>query len=134
MVDSGTSRQVCGPPKWAKGTDPFGKVYGPGTRSVLCIMEPRERLRRLELETMVFTVGPRVWLWKLKAAWQTKHLSTLKVPPPPRPFVSVRSEVISSYQNEPDGAAEPSQPGQPPGGPNLERSTESIPSAAGSHR
>jgi len=49
VVDYGTARQVCGPPKWAKGTDPSGKFYGPGSKSVLCIMEPRERLRRLEL-------------------------------------------------------------------------------------
>ena len=110
VVDYGTAAAVRGPPTWAKQSDPSGKSYGPGTRTILRFVEPRERLMRLRLETMVFEVGLRAWLWKLKAWYQTKQLSAFKQWPPPRSFVWVQSELISSYQSQADGAVNASSP------------------------
>ena len=126
VIDYGTAREMRGYPEWAKESDPSGKLYGPGTKSIFRIIEPPERLLRLQLETRVFEVGPSAWLWKLKRTWQTKRLSALKEWPPPMPFVSVQSEMISSYRSESDGAATVSQP--------IRSETNRTSSAAGPRR
>jgi hypothetical protein len=107
VTDWGTSTAIHGPPEWTRGTDPSRKVFEPGTKTILSIIEPSQRLRRLRLETMEFEVGPRTWPRKLKLFWQTKKLSVLKMnlPPVHSTATYVQSGLISSYASEPGGAA-----------------------------
>src|SRR5262249_26318750 len=62
----GTAAQMRGPALWAKQSDPRGKIYGPNTKSTFYIVEPGERLLKLQLEGMLCDVGTRAWLRKLK--------------------------------------------------------------------
>lgn len=105
VTDWGTSATVHGSPEWTRGTDPSGKVFEPGTKTILRIIEPSQRLRRLRLETMQFEVGPRAWARKLKLLWRTKKLYVLKMDLPSEHQMDtyVQSELISSYGSEPGG-------------------------------
>ena len=107
VTDWGTSVTIHGPPEWARGTDPSRKVFEPGTKTILSIIEPSQRLRRLRLETMQFEVGPRAWPRKLKLLWQTKKLSVLKMDLPSEHQMDtyVQTGLISSYASEPGSAA-----------------------------
>ena len=112
VTDWGTSTAIHGSPDWTRGTDPSGKVFEPGTKTILSIIEPSQRLRRLRLETVEFEVGLRTWPRKLKLLWQTRKLSVLKMNLPPMHSTAtyVQSGLISSYASEPGGAANRGQP------------------------
>ena len=105
VTDWGTSATIHGPPEWTRGTDPSGKVFEPGTKTILSIIEPPQRLRRLRLETMQFEVGPRAWARKLKLLWRTKKVYVLKMDLPSEHQMDtyVQSGLISSYGSEPGG-------------------------------
>ena len=106
-TDWGTSIAHHGPPLWVRGTDPTGKLFEPGTESVLYIVEPSQRLRQLQLETIEVEWGPHSWSRKWKLLWQTKNpaVLSLNLPLLPMKETYVRSGLISSYASESDGAA-----------------------------
>lgn len=110
VTDWGTSTAHHGPPEWTKGCDPSRKTFGPGTRALLSIIEPTQRLRRLRLETLEFGVGLRAWASKVNLFYQTRKLSALKMPPAPKGIVYVQSGLISSYGSEQGGSANGTQP------------------------
>lgn len=98
VMDLGTARAMRGAPAWTKGSDPSGKIYVAGTKSILCIMEPGERLLRLELAGVLQDTGASAWGWKIRRCWATKSLRALKQAPPPTPFFRVESDLISSFR------------------------------------
>jgi len=102
VTDWGISAASHGPPEWTPGADPAGKVFGPGSKIHLRIVEPSQHLRRLRLETIDFEVGPQAWSRKIKLLWQTKKLSVLKMDlPSEHQFDYLQSGVISFYTSEP---------------------------------
>jgi hypothetical protein len=107
VVDWGTSESHYGPPEWVQSGDPAGKFFEPGTKTLFKIVEPAERLRRMQFEIMEFQVGLRVLPWKLQRFWQTKRLSAFNSNPAPKGVIYVESGLISSYGSEPAHAANP---------------------------
>ena len=99
VTESGTQLSHYGPPEWGQEGDLCGRFYEPGTNAVFSIVEPRERLRQLLLETREFEAGLHLWEWRLKRLWQTKKLSALKEIHPRT--VYVLSGLISPYGGEP---------------------------------
>ncbi len=126
VTESGTVISQYGPPEWGQEGDLCGRLYEPGTNVVFSIVEPRERLRRLQLETREFEGGLHLWAWKLKHLWQTKRLSALKEIHPRRASVCIMSGLISPYGGKPSGSATRSQP--------FSLETNGAPGAAPSRR
>lgn len=100
VVDWGTSESQYGSPEWVQTGDPTGKFFEPGTKALFKIVEPAERLRRMQFEIMEFQVGLRVLPWKLHRFWQTKRLSAFNSNPAPKGLIYVESGLISSYVSE----------------------------------
>jgi hypothetical protein len=97
VVDWGTSESHYGSPEWVQSGDPAGKFFEPGTKTLFKIVEPTERLRRVQFQIMEFQIGLGVLPWKLQRFWQTRRLSALIANPAPNGIVYIESGLISSY-------------------------------------
>ncbi len=95
VTDWGTSTAVHGPPEWRNQTDPTGKSFAPGSTILLTILEPSQRLRRLQLETRQYETGLGLWRWRAQRLWKTRKLAAFQE----NPFIvaPLQSEMISTY-------------------------------------